>query len=386
MASAVSRVLIVTNIPTPYRLPLFNEIAARLEGLGFRLKVAFAASGYARRRWAVDLAGCRFEHEILGGRGVSLAGNESPSFSYGGLYDLIRREQPSVTVVTGYSPATVKLWLRSLWLPTPYVIWSGTIASAQEPVGALRQLQRRLLVRRAAGFIAYGSLARDYLVSIGAAPERIQIGINTVDTDFFRREAAALRGASTPPECLCVGDLTERKRPDLALRAFAAACAERADAVLTFVGDGPLRASLETLAAELGVAAQVRFAGFRQRAELPAFLARARCLVFPTGFDIWGLVLPEAMAAGVPCLASIHAGATRDLVVEGETGFAVDFADTAVAASRLRWFFAHPAEAAAMGEACRRHIEERANLGTSAAGFVAAIRGAVGATPRLGVA
>jgi glycosyltransferase involved in cell wall biosynthesis len=386
MSSAGRKVLFVTNIPTPYRLPLFNEIADQLAVLGYGLKVVFAASGYARRRWSVDLGECRFEHEILGSRGVSLAGSESPSFWYAGLYALLRREQPAVTVVTGYSPATVKLWLRSLVIKTPYVIWSGTIASAQERIGLLRALQRRLLVRRAVGFVAYGSLARDYLVSIGARRECISVGINTVDTGFFRREVAALRRAPAPPECLCVGDLTERKRPDLALRAFAAASRDHPAALLTFVGDGPLRESLATLARELGVAERVQFAGFRQRAELPAFLARARCLVFPTGFDIWGLVLPEAMAAGVPCLASVHAGATHDLVIEGKTGFAVDFADTAVAAARLEWFLGHPAEAAALGDACRRHIEERANLQTSAAGFVAAIRGAVGAAPRLGLA
>ena len=375
MASATKKALIVTNIPTPYRLPLFNEIADQLGAVGYGLKVAFAASGYARRRWAVDLGDCRFQHEILGRRGLRLGGNESPSFGYPGLYGLLRREQPAVTVVTGYSPAAMKLWFRSLWRPTPYVIWSGTIASEQEPVSLLRRLQRRVLVRRAAGFVAYGTLARDYLISLGADPARIRVGINTVDTAFFRREVAALRGPVTAAECLCIGDLTERKRPDLALETFARASEGRPDARLVFVGDGPLRPTLEAQAVRLGVSGQVDFVGFRQRAELPAYLARARCLLFPTGFDIWGLVLPEAMAAGVPCLASVHAGATHDLVVDGKNGFAIDFADADAAVARLRWLLDHPAEAAAMGAAGRQFIEERASLRTSAAGFVAAICG-----------
>jgi glycosyltransferase involved in cell wall biosynthesis len=278
-----------------------------------------------------------------------------------------------VTIVAGYSLATVRLWWRSLWRRAPFVIWSGTIASSHEPVAGWRRLQRRVLVRRASGFVAYGSLARDYLVGLGAPRERVMIGINTVETGFFRREAERLRGAATRPEFLCIGDLTARKRPDHALRAFAAATTGHPDAVLTFVGDGPLRASLQAEAAALGVAARVHFEGFRQRSDIPGYLARARCLLFPTWFDIWGLVLPEAMAAGVPAIASVHAGATHDLVEDGVTGFALDFADTAAAAARLRWFLENPPAAAAMGLAARQRIEERASLRVSAAGFVSAI-------------
>jgi glycosyltransferase involved in cell wall biosynthesis len=377
---ATRRVLIVTNIPTPYRLPLLNELADQLAAVGYRLKVAFAAAGYARRQWQVDLGSCRFELEILGQRGFTWGRGESPSFGYPGLLGLLARDRPAVTVVAGYSLATMKLWARSLVRATPYVIWSGAIASPAAPVAAWRRLQRRLLVARARGFVAYGSLARDYLVSLGAPAAQVSIGINTVDTAFFATETARLRGTTTEPDCLCIGDLTERKRPDQALRAFAAA--SHPGATVTFIGDGPQRPRLEALAAELGVGAAVRFAGFRQRAELPAYLARARCLLFPTSFDIWGLVLPEAMAAGVPCLASVHAGATRDLIHDGVTGFAHDFADTAAVAARIRLLLEQPAAAAAVGQAGRRHIEQQASLAVSAAGFVAAIRAAAAAQPQ----
>ena len=54
----------------------------------------------------------------------------------------------------------------------------------------------------------------------------------------------------------------------------------------------------------------------------------AHAFLFPTGRDIWGLVLVEAMAAARACVASVHAGATRDLIADGATGYAVDFEKT----------------------------------------------------------
>lgn len=380
---APRRVVVVTNIPTPYRVPLFRELAKQLEARAWTLKVVFGASGYARRQWRVDLDACGFEHRTLASRSFRIRGSESASFDYPGLFAVLKEEAPDVVVVTGYSAATMKLWLRSWIDRVPYVLWSGTIASAFEPISIVRKLQRRMLVRRAAAFVAYGSKARDYLRSLGAPADRIHLGINTVDTGFFATETARLRNADVPgQEVLCIGDLTTRKGIDLLLPAFARAATGRPQAMLTLVGDGPERERLERQAAALGIAGQVRFEGYRQRHELPAYLARARCLAFPTRFDIWGLVLPEAMAACVPCLASVQAGATDDLIEDGVTGFKVDFVDTHGAAERLAWMLDHPAEAVRMGRAAGELIRERASLAVSASGFVSAVEAALEARAR----
>lgn len=369
------KVLIVTNIPTPYRVPLFNEVATQLAAAGYDLKVAFAAAGYSRRQWQIDMSSCRFAHEFLHSRAFKLAGSESASFSYPGLYGLLRRERPEVTVITGFSLGTVKLWLRRAVHPTKYVIWSGAIGDA-ETGSVWRQVQRRCLVAGATGFVAYGTAAARYLESLGAARERIHVAINTVETEFFRRATAELRDSSLSQEVLAIGDLTTRKGIDLLLPAFARVAADRPAARLTLVGDGPERRRLESLAADLGIAARVNFAGYQQRDRIPAFLARARCLVFPTRFDIWGLVLTEAMAAGVPCIASSRAGATEDLIRDGGNGFSVDCAQTSALADRLARLLDDEGLARRMGEAAATLIRDEASLAVSARGFVEAVSAA----------
>lgn len=366
-------VLLVTNIPTPYRIPLFNAVAAAFGRNGFTLKVAFAASGYARRNWAIDMDECRFEFEILPSAPFHIGRSESASFTYRGLWGVMRRERPVVTIITGYSLGTIKLWLRRIMFGEPYVIWSGAILDASMPTPPHRAMQRRMLVRAAAAFVAYGSRAKQYLESLGAAPERISIGINTVDTDFYRRRALAAGMAhrrTTDFDIVCLGDLSPRKRVDLALQAIALVSERRRDFRLRLVGDGPERAALEELADALGISDIVRFEGYKQKDDVAGILAAAHCLLFPSSFDVWGLVLVEAMAAGVPCIASVRAGATDDLIRNEKTGFAVDFENPRSVADRLEWMLDNRDAARAMGETAAAFIESDVTLEKSAEGFL----------------
>ena len=370
-------VLLVTNIPTPYRIPLFNEVARLLKEHGFLLKVVFGAWGYARRKWQIDADAFEFDYEILPSRRFYIGKNESVSLTYGGLFGVLRRERPMVTIITGYSLGTVKLWLRNLAVRTPYVIWSGAIETEGGRLSALRILQRRLLIRSAVGFLAYGSRAKRYLERLGAERDRIAVAINTVDTAFYRDRAVERRAgpdSSSGNTLLCLGDLSARKRVHLALRAVKHLSSLRQDFLLRVVGDGAERAALEGLARDLEISHLVQFDGYKQKDEVADVLASTRCLLFPTAFDIWGLVMVEAMAAGVPCIASVEAGATEDLIEDGVTGFAMDFSDVAAVAEKIAWLFDHPGDAHKMGGAASAFIRDNASVRRSAGGFLKAVK------------
>ncbi len=390
----MKRVLLITNIPNPYRIPLFNELDQQLERQGVRLKVLFGALGYRRRKWKLDMSQCRFDYDVLSSPAFEVRGDaEKTMFTYRGLFRHLRVYRPDVVVVAGFSPATVQLWLYSWVRPLPYIIWTGSVegvwanrSGRRTPRSLLRTLQRKVLARRAAGFVAYGSSARAYLIELGASPEAIRIGINTVDTRFFAEETQRLReqdlngraGENEKQHLTCIGYLSARKGSLKMLQAVQKAARRRTDFVLDIIGDGHDRPRLEAFVRENGLSEHVRFHGYRQKGELPAYLARSRCLLYATNYDIWGLVLVEAMAAGLPVIASANAGATHDLVQEGITGFAVDFADTDYVAERINWVLDHPGEAAAMGERSRAFIAEHATVEKSAAGFVEAILNVLG--------
>ena len=327
----MKKIILVTNIPTPYRIPLFNEIDRQLKGRNIDFKVLFASRGYSRRKWRIDLDECIFQYEFLPSKSFELGSEEATTFSYSGLLRKIFRERPATVIVSGFSLATMKLWLLSWLIKTPYIIWSGEILSRTKSYSSLRIMQRKLLVKRASGFIAYGTLAKEYLISLGASPDKIAIAINTVDTEFFRNDNVASKqsGNKKRKELLTVSHLSVRKNIVQLLEIVKRLREKRDDFVLNIIGDGEEREKLERYVDEHELRDCVLFHGFKQKQDIVDFLYRADCFLFPTSFDIWGLVLVEAMAAGVPCIASVHAGATQDLIQHGITGYSVEFSNSA---------------------------------------------------------
>jgi glycosyltransferase involved in cell wall biosynthesis len=354
---------VVTNIPTPYRVPLFDTLAEELPEQGWKLHVLFGSRGNARRKW--EVSEFRFPHEFLDGWNLRL-GTERILNTYGGLGDALRRIEPQGIVCTGYSAGTVVAARYARKAGIPLAIWSGTVPGPVEREW-WRVLMRKWLVRRSDAFLAYGSLAREYLLSLGAEPGRIHIAWNTVDTDRFLRLGIPRSPLpSEPLRLLTVGYLERRKRVDLALRAVAAAARRGSDVELAVAGDGSERPALEQLARDLKIAERVRFLGNVAYEAMPAAYAAAHGFLFPTERDIWGLVLVEAMAAGKACIASVRAGATRDLVEDGVTGYAADFERPQAVAGRIADL---RDRVEMLGQAARERVSQGFTLAESAAGW-----------------
>jgi len=367
------KVVVVTNIPNPYRVPFFNAVAQILAESGLTLHVIFAARTYPRRMFKLDEKELRFSHEFLQSRYKLSLDGQNCIFYYSGLMFRLRRLKPEAVVVAGFSPGTIKTWLLSVFKDFSFFIWTGSVPWQVSGESKLRRLQRRILLSRTSGCIAYSASTKEYLKGLGVADDHIHVALNTVDTDFFREQVNKIREKSKTQiiegNFLCISYLIPRKQVGLILQAVAILAGKRNDFHLDIVGDGPQRAELERYSMGKGLSQMVTFHGFKQKEELPEFLARASCLLFPTRFDVWGLVLNEAMASGLPCLASINAGATRDLVQEGETGFVVDFTHIRKVAEWMEWILNHPRHIQEMGEKARCLIQEKASLEQSAASF-----------------
>ncbi len=130
----------------------------------------------------------------------------------------------------------------------------------------------------------------------------------------------------------------------------------QADARLVVVGEGDDLPRLRAKAAELGVADAVRFTGQVDPATLGELYRRSAFFAMPSGLEGFGLVYPEAMAAGKACLA-LAGTAPAEIVVDGETGRLVPARDRAALAAALVDLFADPERTRALGEAGRRRYE-----------------------------
>jgi glycosyltransferase involved in cell wall biosynthesis len=128
--------------------------------------------------------------------------------------------------------------------------------------------------------------------------------------------------------------------------------------VLEIGGGGPLEPGLRALAAELGIAAQTSFLGILTRQEVREAMWRADAFVLPSHVETFGVVAIEAMAAGLPVVATA-CGGPQDTVAPGETGLLVPPGDAAALAAGMERLLAERAAWAMRAEAIRRHADER---------------------------
>jgi glycosyltransferase involved in cell wall biosynthesis len=155
----------------------------------------------------------------------------------------------------------------------------------------------------------------------------VETGYDVVSMARLRREAAA-SALERPPiaPILFVGRFVPKKNIPTLLSAYALYRNMRGDGArpLILVGDGPLRADLERQIQDLGLHDCTRILGFLGSAEVAAWMSAAQCLVVPSTEEQWGLVINEALAAGLPVLASTIVGAAETLVVNGSNGFLIE--------------------------------------------------------------
>lgn len=195
-------------------------------------------------------------------------------------------------------------------------------------------------------------LARDYGARRLAVLPNVTGGLTVA-----AEPVAALAEASG--HLLFVGRLRIRKGLEVAFEALAALRDQGREATLLIAGDGEHRAALERRAAELGLSGdRVRFLGRATAGQVRALLDGAAALVVPSTYEGMPLVVLEAMAAGVPVVASRVSG-IPEVVVDGETGWLVPAEDPPALVSALAHVLADPAERARRGAAGRERCRTR---------------------------
>ncbi|MEO7493623.1 MAG: glycosyltransferase, partial [Massilia sp.] len=184
-----------------------------------------------------------------------------------------------------------------------------------------------------------------------------QVVPNIINLERFA--AAPLPAAGTPPRVLVARNLEPIYDNETALRAFALLRAAHPDATLVVAGSGPLRASLEQLAGELGIAAATTFTGRVDNAGMAALYQGADVMLNPSTVDNMPNSVLEALASGVPVI-STNVGGVPFMVEDGKTALLVPpRAPEAMAEAMLR-LAAAPALAASLREAGLRYVQQYA--------------------------
>jgi glycosyltransferase involved in cell wall biosynthesis len=228
-----------------------------------------------------------------------------------------------------------------VFTPHGWSFWSATGATQ-----ALYLRLERLAAHLGSTIIAVSEQERDAGLALGVGrPGQYRVIPNGIALERYSEDPAPVAG-----RVMFVGRLAPPKRADLAVAAFAVLRKRSPTATLLIVGDGPDRPAIERQIAELGLTEDVQLLGDRD--DVPALLRSARCLLLTSDYEGCPLTVIEAMAAGLPVVAT-SVGGVPELVEHDETGLLARAGDDEGLGGALHTVLANDAVATAMGAAGR---------------------------------
>lgn len=354
----------------PYHLARLRAAHAHFAERGAEVIGFETAGDDALYEWRVEQDEEPFRREqVFPGRVFE---DIAPAEMHAGVVAALDRLDPDAVGIMsyGYPDARAALaWCRRRRRVA--VIMMETKADDAERVG-WRERVKALIVAQFDAALVGGTPQRDYMEQLGFPADLIFTTYNAVDNAYFREGAEAARANpeayrhlpgldSDEPFFLASNRFLPRKNLDRLLLGYGR-YRERAESAghrpwrLLMLGDGRLRPELEGIVREEAIGG-VEFCGFQQIDVLPAYYAFAGAFVHSASVDQWGLVVNEAMAAGLPVVVSTGTGCSYDLVRDGVNGFRFEPEDVEGLADRLARVAAPDADREAMGRRSEEIIE-----------------------------
>ncbi len=347
MSRSLPRVALIWSQFAPYHSDRCEAVAQRLEGRAEVLAVEVAPSSdtYA---WVPS-------GDLRHGRKVTLFADANydrlgDGQRFRAMWSVLRRCD---TVFMGI-PYSQKDVIALSWLlrftGTRLVMMSDSKFD-DSPRDSRFELAKAVLLAPYRAALVAGRRQADYLRFLLFRRRRVLIGYDTVSVERIRSEIAAAQDGPVPSfeqrDFLYLGRFVAKKQLLRLIRAYAAyvALAGGAARRLVLAGDGPDEPAMRALVAELGLADRVEFTGFLQGAQVSQAMGRALALLLVSTGEQWGLVINEALAAGLPVIVNQQVGATDTLVRNLVNGYVVNIEEEAtlvqamlrMGASRAEW-------------------------------------------------
>lgn len=305
------KVLLLTNIPAPYRIPVFNRVA---HVLGDDFLVVFCAGNEPNRSW--DVGPFSFRHEYLKenmnvSRGAFVHNNRD-------VFGVLRRFRPDVVITTGFNPTSLYAWGYFVLLGKSHIPMTDGWELSERGLGFKHRLVRRMVFRTSKAFIGAGKKSLELYKSYGVSESELFQSHLCIDNLRF---IAQSQNTERSYDLMFSGQMIERKMPDFFIDVATKVKELKERVRVLIIGDGPLKDKMLTKLTERDI--PFDYAGFVSQSELPRYYNRAKILLFTSSNDPWGIVANEALASGTPVITSPESGAADDLVIDGRNGYVI---------------------------------------------------------------
>lgn len=307
------RLIFYSIVPSPYQRDLFYELSCCPD---VDLKVLYLEPSHPDNPWP-EKPLQSYEQVLSGGYLRWGASRFHYSWHWPHLTDT------DVIVFNGYQSLIAQQILHTRAKTVPCIFWGEKMVA--DSTGIKGRLQRRLAagLNHCRAIAAIGSRAeQDYKQRFPGKP--IFNIPYYCDLSSFQQNLP--QRPRSVPTILCCGQMIQRKGIDLLLQAFSQVIQSGLQARLLLVGrEADLPQMMQPLPES--VKQQIEFAGFQAPDNLPRFFQQADIFVLPSRYDGWGVVVNQALGAGLPIICSDAVGAAFDLVQPGVNGCIVPSAD-----------------------------------------------------------
>jgi glycosyltransferase involved in cell wall biosynthesis len=297
------RLIWLTNIPTPYRISVWKALDQKID-----LKLIFLNKTEHGRDWQLEKDLEPLTFRILGVKARYLSPSIPLYFNSVKPIREIAKLGASAIYIDGWeSPAYFlsAMFAKSIGMKVIFG-YRGTTDSHGFNNVFIRKI-RSAIFSKADFIVTAGTPSSRAVEAMGISPEKIITLFNPVDVGWFYSFAKDHRTPqSQGHRYIYVGQFIERKNVSSVIKAFAAIRNE--DDTLTIAGDGPLASELKRLASTLGLENSVHFVGHKSQEELAALYAINQTLILASTNEVWGLVVNEALAAGLHAVVSDKCG------------------------------------------------------------------------------
>lgn len=316
---------------TVYKLNSYIEKNKKELGQTF---VIFCGKTEKNRRWVLNEK-INFNYEILPNYSIRLGSKDL--FTYFVTPTILKKLNeinPQNIIISGWDQFAYQLgYFWALLRKRKITIWSGSTSFEKSWRRTMSLPLVRFFVKISDNYIAYGKFAKDYLVKLGADPNKIKIFINDVNKKYFENEAKKYKfirkdikqdlKINKTYNFIFVGQLIARKGLDNLIDSFIQFSRANSKWGLIIVGYGKKEKYINKYINKNKVD-NIFFNGATEQYDLPIYYSISDCLILPSYEEVWGLVVNEALYSRLKVIVSNRCGCWKDLINSRVKGLVFD--------------------------------------------------------------
>jgi glycosyltransferase involved in cell wall biosynthesis len=295
-------VVIVTNIPAPYREPIHEKVSSFFKG---NYTVVYCSKLEPNRQWKFKYG--NYNKVFLTETSNGYIHNNPK------IWKELNRLRPDVVITTAFNPTMLYSFFWAVLNKRPHITFTDGTYTSEQFLSIKHRIIRKIVYLKTRAFIGPGRGSADLYRSYKIPEEKIFRSPLCVNNGLFSARV------EKKYDLMFSGQLIEGKLPFFFVEVARRVKEKLGSCRVLIIGSGVLKEEVVDLLKKYEL--DYEYPGFVHQEFLPEFYSKSRLLLFPSKNDTWGVVANEAMAAGVPVITCAASGVADDLVLHSKNGY-----------------------------------------------------------------